>query len=84
MRKKELLTCKEDLDNIIDSFIGSSLIQVRGDEKNAAFQIVKEINSSHISPSHEIGTDRTENAKENYIRQNEGEGCAALDTFTNN
>ena len=28
MRKKELFTCKEDLDNIIDSFIENGLIQV--------------------------------------------------------
>ena len=31
MRKKEFFTCKEDLDNIIDSFIKNGLIQVRGD-----------------------------------------------------
>ena len=39
MRKKKLFTCKEDLDNIIDSFIENGLIQVRGDGENAAFQI---------------------------------------------
>ena len=39
MRKKELLTCKEDLDNIINWFIESGLIQVRGDGENAVLQI---------------------------------------------
>ena len=53
MRKKELLTWKEDLDTIIDNFIENGLIQVRGDEENAALQIVNKINSSQISPSHE-------------------------------
>ena len=40
MRKKELFTCKEDLD------IENGLIQVRGGGENAAFQIANEINSS--------------------------------------
>ena len=46
MRKKELFTCKEDLDNIIDIFIESGLIQVRGDGENTAFQIAGEVKSS--------------------------------------
>ena len=46
MRKKELFTCKEDLDNIIDSFIENGLIQVRGDGENAGFKIADEVNSS--------------------------------------
>ena len=50
MRKKKLFTCKEDLDNIIDSFIENGLIQVRGDGENAAFQIVDKFNSSQIHP----------------------------------
>ena len=29
MKSKELLTCREDLGNIINSFIGTGLIQVR-------------------------------------------------------
>ena len=40
MRKKELFTCKEDLD------IENGLIEVRGGGENAAFQIANEINSS--------------------------------------
>ena len=67
MRKKELFTCKEDLDTIIDNFIENDLIQVRGDGENAAFQIANKINSSQISPSHESGDDGTENAEENRI-----------------
>ena len=46
MRKKELFTCKEDVDNIIDSFIESGLIQARGDGENPVFQIDNIINSS--------------------------------------
>ena len=42
MRKKGLFTCKEDLDNIIDSFIYSSLTHFRGDGENAVFQITNE------------------------------------------
>ena len=34
-RNKEVFTCKEDLDDAIDSFIGNDLIQVRGDEENS-------------------------------------------------
>ena len=37
MGKKELFTCKEDLDNILDSFIENGLFQVRGYGENAAF-----------------------------------------------
>ena len=37
MRKKQLVSYKEDLDNIIDS-----LIQVRGEGENAVFQIAKQ------------------------------------------
>ena len=33
MRKKELFTCKEDLDNIIDSFIENGLIKSGAMEK---------------------------------------------------
>ena len=61
MRKKEQFTCKEDLDNIIDSFIENSLIQVRGDGENAAVQIANEINRCQISPSPESINDGTEN-----------------------
>ena len=42
MRKKQLVSYKEDLDNIIDSFIESGLIQVRGEGENAVFQIAKQ------------------------------------------
>ena len=63
MRKKELFTCKEDLDNIIDSFIENGLIQVRGDGENAAFQIADEVNSSQIPPSPESIDDSTENTE---------------------
>ena len=48
MRKKELFTCKEDLDNIVDSFIENGLIQVRSNGENTAFQIADEVNSSQI------------------------------------
>ena len=64
MRKKELFTYKEDLDNnIIDSFIENGLIQVRGDGENAAFQIADEVNSSQIPPSPESIDDSTENTE---------------------
>ena len=50
MRKKELFICKEDVNNIIDSFIRKGVIQVRGDEERTAFQIASEITSfSNIS-----------------------------------
>ena len=42
MRKKQLVSYKEDLDNIIDSFIESGLIQVREEGENAVFQIAKQ------------------------------------------
>ena len=51
IKNKDPFTCKEDLDNIIDSFIENGLIQVRGDGENAAFQIANKINSSQISLS---------------------------------
>ena len=41
MRKKQLVSCKEDL-YIIDSFIESGLIQVRGEGENAVIQIAKQ------------------------------------------
>ena len=63
MRKKELFTCKEDLDNIIDSFIEHGLIQVKGDGENAAAQIADEVNSSQIPPSSESIDDGTENTE---------------------
>ena len=46
MRKKELFTGKEDVDDIIHSFIKNGLVQVRVDGENAAFQIANEVNSS--------------------------------------
>ena len=50
MRKKELFICKEDVNNIIDSFIRKGLSQVRGDEERTAFRIANEITSfSNIS-----------------------------------
>ena len=58
MGKKELFTCKEDLDSI-DSFIENGLIQVRGDGENAAAQIADEVNSSQIPPSPESIDDGT-------------------------
>ena len=81
MRKKELFTCKEDLDTIIDNFIENDLIQVRGDGENAAFQIANKINSSQISPSPESINDGTENTEENQIRQNKKKYCATMETF---
>ena len=81
MRKKKLFICKEDLDNIIDSFIENGLLQVRGDGENAAFQIANEINSSQISPSPESINDDTENTEENHIRQNKEKYCATMETF---
>ena len=47
-RNKEVFTCKEDLDDAIDSFIGNDLIQVRGDEENTVFQITKELRALKI------------------------------------
>ena len=81
MRNKELFTCKEDLDTIIDNFIENDLIQVRGDGENAAFQIANKINSSQISPSPESINDCTENTEENQIRQNKKKYCATMETF---
>ena len=70
MRKKELFTWKEDIDNIIDSFIENGLIQVRGDGENTAFQIANEVNSSKIPPSPE-SIEGKENTEKNHIQQNE-------------
>ena len=70
MRKKELFTCKEDIDNIIDSFIENGLIQVRGDGENTAFQIANEVNSSKIPPSPE-SIEGKKNTEKNRIQQNE-------------
>ena len=81
MRKKELFTCKEDLDNIIDSFIENGLIQVRGDVENAIFQIANEVNSSQISPSPENINDGTENTEENHTQQNKEKDCATMETL---
>ena len=69
MRKKELFTCKEDLDNIVDSLIENGWIQVREDGENAAFQIANEINCSQISPSPESIDHGTENTEEKHIQQ---------------
>ena len=83
MRQNELFTCKEDLDNIIDSFIENGLIQVRGDGENAAFRIANEINSSHISSSPESTTDGAENTEKTHIQQNKEKDCAAMETSKN-
>ena len=80
MRKKELFTCKEDLDNIIDSFIENGLIQVRGDGENTAFQIADEVNSSQI-PSSTESIDGKENTEENHIQQNKEKDCTTMETF---
>ena len=71
MRKKELFTCKEDLDNIIDSFIENGLIQVRGDREKTAFQIADEVNSSQIPPSPESidGKENTEKTTYSKIKR---------------
>ena len=71
MRKKELFTCKEDLDNIIDSFIENGLIQVRGDGENTAFQISDEVNSSQIPSSTESidGKENTEKTTYSKIKR---------------
>ena len=71
MRKKELLACKEDHDNIIDSFIENGLIQVRGDGENAAFQLADEVNSSQIPSSPESTDDGTKNTEKNHVQQAE-------------
>ena len=81
MRKKELFTCKEDLDNIIDSFIQNGLIQVRADGENAAFQIVDEVNSSQIPSSPESIDAGTENAEKNHVQQNKEKDCTTMETF---
>ena len=81
MRKKEIFTCKEDLDNIIDSFIQNGLIQVRADGENAAFQIVDEVNSSQI-PSYPESIDAgTENAEKNHVQQNKEKDCTTMETL---
>ena len=80
MRKKELFTCKEDLDNIIDSFIENGLIQVRGDGENTAFQIADKVNISQIPPSPE-SIDSKENTEKNRIQQNEEKDCTTMETF---
>ena len=79
--KKELFTCKEDLDNIIDSFIENGLIQVRGDGENTVSQIVNEINSSQISPSPESINDGTENTEENQIQRSKEKDYSKMETF---
>ena len=81
IRKKELFTCKEDLDNIIDSFIENGLIEVRGDGENAVFQIYNEINSSQISSSPESINDGTEKTEEKHVQQNKKKDCATMKTF---
>ena len=78
-RKKERFTCKEDLDNIIDSFIENGLIQVRGDGENTASQITNEVNSSQIPPSPE-SIDGKENTEKNHIQQNEEKDCTTKKT----
>ena len=55
-RNKEVFTCKEDLDDAIDSFIGNDLIQVRGDEENTVFQITKELRVLKIYYHNKIAT----------------------------
>ena len=79
--KKELFTCKEDLDNIIDSFIENGLIQVRGDGENTVSQIVNEINSSQISPSPESINDGTEDTEENQIQRSKEKDYNKMETF---
>ena len=54
-RNKEVFTCKEDLDDAIDSFIGNDLIQVRGDEENS-FPITKELRVLKIYYHNKIAT----------------------------
>ena len=80
MRKKELFTCKEDLDNIIDSFIENGLIQVRGDGENTAFQIADEVNSSQV-PSSTESIDGKENTEKNHIQQNKEKDVTTMETF---
>ena len=74
-------TCKEDLDNIIDSFIENGLIQVRGDRENAAFQIANEVNISQVSPLPKSINDSTENTEENHIQQNKEKDCGTMETL---
>ena len=80
MRKKELFTCKENVDNI-DSSIENGLIQARGDGENAVFQIDSKIDSSQISPSSESINDGTENTEEDHIQENKEKGSATMETF---
>ena len=74
-------TCKEDLGNIIDSFIENGLIQVRGDRENAAFQIANEVNISQVSPLTKSINDSTENTEENHIQQNKEKYCGTMETL---
>ena len=78
MRKRGIFTCKEDLDNIIDSFIENGLIQVRGNGENAAFQIADKVNSSQMSPSPESIDDGTENTEKNHVQQNKEKDSATI------
>ena len=84
LRKKELFTCKEDLDNIIDSFIENGLIQARGDGENATFQIADDVNSSQIPPSPESIDDGKENPEKNHIQQNKKKDYTTMETFKYN
>ena len=81
MRKRELFTCKVDFDNIIDSLTENSLIQVRRDGENAAFQIVDDVNSSQIPSSPKSINDGTENTEKNYVQQNKEKDCTTMETF---
>ena len=81
MRKRELFTCKVDFDNIIDSLIENSLIQVRRDGENAAFQIADDVNSSQIPSSPKSINDGTENTEKNYVQQNKEKDCTTMETF---
>ena len=49
--KYKLFTCKENLNNIIDSFIDNSLIASEGDAENAVYQITNKFTVFSISIS---------------------------------
>ena len=67
MRQKELFTCKEDLDSVINSFIENGLNQVRVDGVKSSQ--IYEVNSSQIPPSPESNYGK-ENTERLYYNRN--------------
>ena len=79
--KSYIFSIAFSLERLYGSFIENILIQVRGDEENAAFQIANEVNSLQISPPPESTNDGTENTGGNHIQQNKEKDCATMETL---